>query len=200
MSDQTKDAAQNAKPAEVEKPAKPSKEERGKMNALAAALKMSRVQVWRLRARGMPVDSADAAREWRRINVPPKHGEGKVINEVTRLRRAQADLAELDAAQKMGSLASVEDYAQATMEAMTIIGSRLTGLPGRVAGTLAGMTDPAAIRRYLTDELNAIRTSAADALTSWASSSVAARGEAPATEALPVPGPVGGSGAHPPAG
>jgi len=49
-------------------------------------------------------------------------------------------------------------------EAMQIIASRMDGLPGRLASQLAGMSDPALIRKLLLDELRQIRATAADRL------------------------------------
>jgi hypothetical protein len=162
-----------------------------KMTALGKELGISRIQVWRLAQKGMPLDSADAARAWRAANVQSRTRTGQVFGEVARLRRAQAELAELDAATRAGRLAPVEEYDAATMEALTIISTQLGGLPGRVAGELAGMTDPAKIRRYLADEINRIRNAAADALEQWAARRMGPARQAPAAAAQPDAGPVG---------
>jgi len=59
--------------------------------------------------------------------------------------------------------------AQSTFNAaMVLVGSQLDGLPGRVAGEVAGLEDPAAVRALLFDETRRIRDAAAAKLTDWA--------------------------------
>jgi len=136
-----------------------------KITLLAKALKLSRIQIWRLVQRGMPLDE-NLAREWRAKNVATK--TGVVASDTGRLRRAQAFLAELDARERIGQLAPTEDYQIAINEAMVILASQFDGLPGRTASQLATMTDAAEIRRFLLNEIRRIRAAAADRLEGWA--------------------------------
>lgn len=133
--------------------------------ALAKALRVSRQMVHKLQLRGMPVDSVEAAQEWRRVNLEPKRTPGAVVtSEVARLKSAQAEVAELDAAARRGKVIALEDVRRAFSEAMVIIASQLDGLGGRCAAQLAGMTDAAEIRRFLLNETRRIRAAAADRL------------------------------------
>jgi hypothetical protein len=132
--------------------------------ALAKELGISRAMLYKLIARGMPVDSIEAAKEWRRINLEPKREPGAVTSEVARLKSAQAEAAELDVAQKLGKVIPLEDVRIAISEAMVIVGSQLDGLGGRCAAQLAVMTDAAEIRRFLLNETRRIRAAAADRL------------------------------------
>ena len=61
------------------------------------------------------------------------------------------------------------DEAQQTFNAaMVLIGAQMDGLAGRLAGELAGLTDPAEVRSVLFHEVRRIRDAAADKLESWA--------------------------------
>lgn len=135
--------------------------------ALAKGLGISPRMVHKLRNRGMPVHSLEAAQEWRRVNLEPKREAPKVASpmtqETTRLKSAQAELAELEAAERRGDLMPVADAQQVASEAIVIVTTQLDGLPGRTAGQLAGMTDPAAIRKFLLDETRRIRAAMAEA-------------------------------------
>ncbi len=73
---------------------------------------------------------------------------------------------------------------------MVQIGAALEGLPGRMAGELAAVNDPAVIREKLADECRTIRATAAEEL-----SALAARGERGKPVEAPAEahsGPVGG--------
>src|SRR5687768_3645400 len=78
--------------------------------------------------------------------------------ETKRLRAAQADLAELEAAERRGDLMPYDDVKRWASEATVIFTSQLEGLPGRMANTLAGMDDAAQIRQALHDEVRRIRS------------------------------------------
>lgn len=68
----------------------------------------------------------------------------------------------------VGRLVPLEDAAQAFQEAMFLISTQMDGLPGRVAGELAGLTDPASVRALLLKETRRIRDEAATTLERWA--------------------------------
>lgn len=128
---------------------------------LAGQLKKNRTTVWRYVQRGMPLDEA-AAREWLAANVKTK--TGKAADEVTRLTSARADLAELEAAEKRGELLAYEDVLRWANGVTVAVASQLEGLPGRMASTLAGMTDAAEVRQALLDEVRRIRSALAAAI------------------------------------
>lgn len=156
----------------------------------ADALGISPRQLRRAEERGCPKD-LDGARAWRARNVPSKDApeNAGIVDETARLRAAQAELAELDAAERRGELAPVDDYQIAANEAMVIMASQLDGLSGRFATQLASMTDPAEIRQLLKDETDRIRDASAARLESWAR--LVAGGGAPSSGAEAKPGQVG---------
>jgi phage terminase Nu1 subunit (DNA packaging protein) len=138
---------------------KPPKKQERKIAQLAQALKISTVQVWRLAQRGMPLD-ADGARAWRAANVKTK--TGKVADEVARLKSAQADLAELEAAERRDEVIDVEEVRYVFGAAMTAMTTQMEGLPGRVSTELAALNDPAVILHRLKDEIRRIRAAVAE--------------------------------------
>jgi len=62
----------------------------------------------------------------------------------------------------------LSEVARTFNEAMVLIASQLDGLAGRVAGEVAGLDDPAAVRDLLFSESRRIRDVAASKLTAWA--------------------------------
>lgn len=106
-----------------------------------------------------------AAKAWVVQNVRQRTGE--VASETQRLRVAQARMVELDLARKSGLVAPIEDMQIAANEAMVIL-AQIDSLAGRCAAQLAGMTDPAEIRRFLLNEIRQARAAAAARLEDWA--------------------------------
>ena len=87
---------------------------------------------------------------------------GDISAERKKLLAAQARIKTVEARVAEASVVSWND-AQAIMnEIATTYVTLMEGLPGRLASQLAGMTDTAAIRKLLLDELRQIRTAAAD--------------------------------------
>lgn len=167
----------------------------GENEKLAKALRVSVASIEKYVARGMPVDDIEAARRWRKQNVRPRTGAGREVNETARLRRAQADLAELEAREKAKQVVDVDDVKAVFAEALAILRLRMRGIPGRVAGPLAAMTDPGEIKRYVADEVDRCLGAAAQAFESWgveAAAGAAGKAAQPAAEALSRP--VGGQG------
>jgi hypothetical protein len=153
------------------------------ITALAVELGISRTMVYKAAARGMPVDSIDAARDWRRRHVELKGQEpGDLTEETRRLRSAQADVVELEAAEKRGELAPVDDFQIALNEIAVMVSSRLEALPGRCANDLVILTDAALIRAYLQKEVRAIRDALAARLEAWARDIVRGKPVPPASE------------------
>src|SRR5512143_4238743 len=146
--------------------------------------------------RGMPTDSLAKARAWREANLQKGRGgrrikgggttppltppaapaaedagvtkEMTVVSATARLRLAQAEVAELEAAAKRGELRPLADYQRATTEAMVILATQLDGVPGRLASQLSTMDDAGEIRQVLMDEARRIRSAIADRLRDWA--------------------------------
>lgn len=74
--------------------------------------------------------------------------------ERARLAREQADHFALGNAAKRKELLPRVEITQAVTAAFGIVRERLCGLPDRLAGPLARLTDPSAVRRCLEDAVN----------------------------------------------
>jgi phage terminase Nu1 subunit (DNA packaging protein) len=137
---------------------------------IADALGISGATVSRFKRKGMPVSSIEAARAWRDENVRPRYEKptGSIVDETARLKSAQADMAEMEAAEKRGELAPVSDMEMAASEAMVIVRTQLEAIAGRTAKQLAAMTDAAEIRQFTLNEIRRSLAAAADRLESWA--------------------------------
>jgi terminase small subunit / prophage DNA-packing protein len=70
-----------------------------------------------------------------------------------RLTLAQAELAEMKAAERRGQMVAIEDVTPIIAEELAAVRSRLLAAPGRVAQLVAAMTDPAAVERAINDEI-----------------------------------------------
>lgn len=94
------------------------------------------------------------------------HGkiQSEVLDSKQRLLTAQARKAEMDADRTAGRLLDVDDVQTVLNETMAIIATQMDGLGGRLAGDLAGESDPAVIRQRLLAETRRIRATAADKL------------------------------------
>lgn len=128
--------------------------------------------------------SAQTLVVWMDAGMPSRRGKGKghpstidikkalpwVISrreppgsERERLAKEQADKVALENSVKRGELIYADQVADALSRLAADLAARHDALPGRVAGELAGLSDPAAIRARLLDETRAIRTAFADA-------------------------------------
>lgn len=119
----------------------------------------------------------------------PDGGETKEQAEL-RKSRADADLAELKASEMRGELVRLEAMEQLIDRVMTLCATQLDGLGGRMAGRLAGESDPAVIRQVLLDECRIIRSAMAAEFE--ASSVTAPSGEGDQAASDEDGGPVGG--------
>lgn len=81
-----------------------------------------------------------------------------------RLDDAKAEKEELIVSKLKGESILIEDAKIAINEAMVIIGTQLDGVGGRMASELAGISEPAIIRKKLLNETRRIREAAADRL------------------------------------
>lgn len=86
-------------------------------------------------------------------------------------------------------LVKLDDVQVVLNEAMVAVASELEGLPGRMAGELAGLTDPALVRQSLRVQTTNIRQAAADRLARLAA--IATGGGDPAPAAAKKPRSVG---------
>jgi terminase small subunit / prophage DNA-packing protein len=75
-----------------------------------------------------------------------------------RLTLAQAELAEMKAAERRGQMVAIEDVMPAIAEGLANVRSRLMAMPGRLAVTLALVSDPAQIERAIEDEVRGALT------------------------------------------
>ncbi len=80
------------------------------------------------------------------------------------LTAAKAEREALGLAKLKGEVLPFEDVQLVINEMMAVLTSSMDGLGGRLAGVLAGMTDPAEIRKTILHETRAIRAAAADRL------------------------------------
>jgi hypothetical protein len=148
--------------------------ERASRKALIHLLGISEAHFHKLKAAGVfqsldrgVYDLKAAIAAWAKY-----HGDGRsgsdMAEEKRRLVIAQRQQIELNMRERERELVPLAE-AQSTFNAtMVLVGSQLDGLPGRVAGEVAGLADPAAVRALLFDECRRIRHAAADKLASWA--------------------------------
>ena len=158
-------------------------------------------------AEGMPAGPPALGRGGRQINIRNAHDwlvqkavakvktpDGGETKEQAELRksRADADLAELKAAEMRGELVRLEAIEQLIDRVMTLCATQLDGLGGRMAGRLAGESDPAVIRQVLLDECRIIRSAMAAEFEAGAVAAPSGEGDQAATDedGGPVGGPV----------
>lgn len=100
------------------------------------------------------------------------HLDGAAPGDLTEARRllciAQEEKTRLDIAERQRELVPLAEAQAIFDRTMILIGGQLDGLAGRMAGELAGITDPAEIRAALFHETRRIRDEAARQLTDWA--------------------------------
>jgi phage terminase Nu1 subunit (DNA packaging protein) len=169
---------------------------------IAGHLGVTARHVARMVGRGMPTTSLEAAAEWRKKHLQQgarNKGDGAeesdfdepqtIAEQTRRLRKAQADLAELEAAARSAELAPVADMRDAWSESIVMCASQMDSIAGRCAARLAVMTDVAEIRDYLLKETRAIREAMSLRLQDWARS--IGSGEAADASSESDTGPVG---------
>lgn len=89
-------------------------------------------------------------------------GQTTLAGENIRLTTAKAEKTELEVAEKRGQLLHDDIVDQALQATFTTISTQVRAFGSRLAGELAGMTDPAAIRELLNEESRRVLTSAAE--------------------------------------
>ena len=100
------------------------------------------------------IDSVAAIR-WMMENVSVGR---KASEDRDRLARAQADRAEFENRVRRGEFISVELFGETIIALSGEVIGQMSGLPGRVAGKIAGVQDPAIVRTRLMDECNGVRS------------------------------------------
>lgn len=85
--------------------------------------------------------------------------------EKARLTKAQAEIAEIELAQKRGELASISDFEKATEAVMRTIRTNMMNIPQRAVTRLLGETDETTFKDVLQDEIRqALETTAGSEL------------------------------------
>lgn len=136
-------------------------------------------------AEGLPVISAGerftgyqidvgAAFDWELEHERGKRGEESAS---ARLRKAQAERAEFENRARRGEFISVELFGETVMALSGEVAGQMSGFPGRVAGKIAGVQDPAIVRSRLMDECNVVRSAFAAHLRGIAGIAEGARSE-----------------------
>ena len=97
-----------------------------------------------------------------------REGSGTQADEKLRHTIAQRIEIEQRTAIKARQLLPVNEVKTAFDTAMTLIGSQLDGVAGRLAADLAGLSDPALCKKVIFDETRRIRTAAAAELEAFA--------------------------------
>jgi phage terminase Nu1 subunit (DNA packaging protein) len=115
---------------------------------LAAALGVSQQMVSKAAQQGMPCDSVEAAREWRRVNLDPtktktrkRTADGeRLIRERARLVSARADKVAMENAVRRGELAPRALLEQALMSVVSQIVAILESIPAQVKRSSSAIT------------------------------------------------------------
>lgn len=117
------------------------------------------------------------------------HLDGAAPGDLTEAKRllaiAQRQRIEQDIRARQRELVETEQVQAAFNHVLVMIAAQLDGLPGRLAGELAGIDDPAEIREVLFTETRRIRDAAAHRLESFATDQA---GSEPAETATPEDG------------
>lgn len=133
--------------------------------ALARALGLSPSAVLKLEARGMPLDSIEAARAWRAANLDPMRTKASGARAerigradalmAARIEREQAEaaLARLRLGEQSGELVRVADIRQALARQVVSVRDALLNIPHRLAPTAAAEPDPARVFAMIDAEL-----------------------------------------------
>lgn len=89
-----------------------------------------------------------------------------------REREAIASLKELELGQRQKVLVHVDDVVRVINEKYSVIKSRITALPARVAQLVSAESDPAVCRKILKDEVNQVLTTISEDFTREQASAV----------------------------
>lgn len=132
---------------------------------LARALGVDPALVTRYKARGMPVDSIEAASAWRlanvRVRATPRRqaagsgagdgGEATYADHRARRERAEADMAEIEARRKAGQLIERASGERAVFDAFRELRDATDHALRDAADRLVGLTDVREIEHRLLD-------------------------------------------------
>lgn len=146
---------------------------------------VSQVTISTWSQKGMPVLSKDAQGratsydatatiEWRirqEIGRITTGSTGEKLDknaEEARLRKHQADKAEVEAQKARGEVILIEDNRDILLQVAAVYAAQLDALGGRLANDLAAADSPAEIRKILFDETRRVRSETADQLQSLA--------------------------------
>ena len=148
--------------------------ERATRKALIHLLGISEAHFHKLKAAGVfqsldrgVYDLKAAIAAWAKYHSDGRSGSD-MAEEKRRLIIAQRKQIELRTRVEERELVPLAEAQTTFNAAMILVGSQLDGLPGRVAGEVAGLEDPAAVRALLFDETRRIRDAAAAKLADWA--------------------------------
>jgi phage terminase Nu1 subunit (DNA packaging protein) len=102
-------------------------------------------------SQGHEFDS-DAVMRWLRGRLD---GSPNIQNDDSKRRytAAVAELKEYQLAEKRGQMVAIEDVMPAFSEQLAAVRSRLLAMTGRMAQSVAAMSDPAAVERAIMDEI-----------------------------------------------
>jgi hypothetical protein len=126
-------------------------------------------------------DLFEIVRAYVRYVQDGKEATSEVAQARLKYVNAQRRSVEQRTRERGGELVERGDVARVFDAVMVQVGAALEGLPGRMAGELAAINEPAVVREKLSDEVRRIRATAAEELAALAS-----RGErSSATEAAP---------------
>ena len=109
----------------------------------------------------------DCIKRWVRYHADGQSGSD-MAEEKRLLIIAQRKQIEQRTRVESRELIPLDEVQQTFNAAMVLIGAQLDGLAGRLAGELAGLSDPAEVRSVLFHEVRRVRDAAADKLESWA--------------------------------
>ena len=112
---------------------------------------------------GRKYDAAACVRAFLAYKIADR-GPANAAFEKARLTREQADRAALQNAVRRGELLIAAEVHQVNLEIAADFAGRVDGIPGRVAGELAAITDPGEVRARLVIEMRALRSGFADAI------------------------------------
>jgi phage terminase Nu1 subunit (DNA packaging protein) len=136
--------------------------------ALARALGLSPSAVLKLEARGMPLDSVEAARAWRAVHLDPMRTKASGARAerigradalmAARIEREQAEaaLARLKLAEQRGELVRVAGIRLALARKFVSIRDSMLNLPHRLAATVAAEQDQARVFMLIDREVRMV--------------------------------------------
>ena len=113
--------------------------------------------IWSIRANGIGAIK-ETARE--------AAGNGEAA---LQLKLAQVKKYQIANDRRLGELIPGDELQYVLRQIVRIFSSGMSGLPGRVASVVVGMTDPAEIRSAILKETRAVRSRTADRVTEFAS-------------------------------